>query len=800
MERFVTDARLSLRIFRRSPVLALGAVVALALGVGLTTTMFSIVRGGTRPLPFEEPHELVAITRTVPAQGRDLSPAAFDYLAWSRAQRTFDALAAFEERSVNLASEGDRPERRQAAFVTPGTFGLVGATAALGRVLLDDDARPGAPAVVLLGDDLWRSRFDGDSAVVGRTIRLDGAVHTVVGVMPPRFGFPVRAALWAPLAVAGAPPPTADDGGLRVFGRLRDGVALDQARLDLARIAEGLARESPVTHRERSARVLPFVELELDANTPAILTLMLACVSFVLLIACANVANLLLARAATRGREFAVRTALGATRARLVALHLFESLALSAVGGALGFAMATAAVPAFARATSGILDAFWIDFRVDGAVALFATVAVGLAGILAGVVPGLRASRVNVADALRDAAVGSTGIQLGRLARSLVVAEVALATGLLIMTMTFTRTAVALRAVEMPFDARGILTAQLSLTQRTLDDPEARARVAQAVMARLAGTAGVQAVGLASVLPGRGAGGWPVSLDAPTEPGSSAPRTFTGLVHVTPGFFEVLGARARSGRLITEADRPGAPIVAVVNESWVRRFSPERDPVGRRLFVGERALEVVGVVPDLQMQDPEDRDGAGVYVSLYQLRPFAVRLLARTTGEPLALANVVRDAAEAVDPDLPVFEVATLHDAIFSEKRVLDAFATIFLVAGAGALFLTMLGVYGIVSFAVASRTREIGVRVALGASPRAILRLVLRQGAWLVGGGTALGLLLAFGLSQALAAATEYIQPASASSYLAIAGALLVTAVMALVRPVTRALRLDPVEALREW
>jgi len=301
-----------------------------------------------------------------------------------------------------------------------------------------------------------------------------------------------------------------------------------------------------------------------------------------------------------------------------------------------------------------------------------------------------------------------------------------------------------------------------------------------------------------SVVPGRGAGNWTFSLDAPPSAATAATQPTTGIAMITPGFFDVVGARVLRGRGIEESDRPGAPIAAVVNTSWVRRFSPDREPLGRKIWLGERALEVVGVVPDLQIQDPEDKRGDGLYVSMLQLQPFALRVLARTQGDPLALTNVVRDAVEAIDRDVPLFEVSSLYDAIYSDKKVLDAFGALFFAAGVGALLLTMIGLYGIVSFAVASRTREIGVRVALGASRGDIARLVLRQGSWLIGIGTAVGLVIAVGLSHALAAATEFFQAAGALTYVAIAGALVMTAAAGLLRPVRRALALQPVDALR--
>jgi predicted permease len=375
--------------------------------------------------------------------------------------------------------------------------------------------------------------------------------------------------------------------------------------------------------------------------------------------------------------------------------------------------------------------------------------------------------------------------------------EVALASGLLIMTMTFTKSAVALRAVELPFPSRQVFTGQLGLLQETLGSTDSRARLALDLSARLEAIPGATAVALASVLPGRGAGNPVFTLDAPPS-GETTALTTTGLALVTPGFLDVLDAQVLRGRNLEWRDGPDAPPVALVNQSWVRQYSEDRDPLGRRIWFGEQRLEIVGVVPDLQMQDPEDRATHGVYASLLQVRPYVVRLMIRTAGDPLRLAANVRSAVEAEDPDLPLFEVATLHDAIYADKKVLEAFGTLFLLFGAGALFLTMVGLYGVVSFAVRQRSREIGVRVALGATSRDVVRLVLGQGATLVLIGTAFGLLIAFALSHALASAIEFVEPAGLLTYVMIAGALSATALAGLLSPLRRALALQPLTALR--
>jgi predicted permease len=582
-----------------------------------------------------------------------------------------------------------------------------------------------------------------------------------------------------------------------VFGRMAEGRSVDQATAELATVAARLAREYPETHGELSARVYPFVQMEMEAETSRVLYLMLGAVSFVLLIACANVANLLLARAASRTREVAIRTALGATRARLITQHLTEALLIAGVGGVLGLGIAHLAVRFFATSTSHIIEAFWMQFRVDGVVVGFAALLVTVAAVAAGILPALRASRTDVGEVLKDGSGGGIGLRIGRVARALVVAEVTLATGFLIMTMTFTRSAIALRSIHLPFPDRQIFVAQIGMGEDEMPDAAARGQFMAALQERLRGLPGVRAAALMSWLPGRGSGRWSFSLDAPPETSPDQLPT-AGFSVVTPEFLEVLDAGVLRGRGLTWREDRDAPVAALVNETFVRKYSADREVLGRHLWLGRRELTVVGVVPDLQAQDVDDPAAEGIYASFLQMPPYAVRLLIRTAGDPLALTNSVRDAVAALAPDIPVFEVNTLRGAIYADKRILDVFGVLFLVFGIGGLFLAVLGLFAVVSFGVSRRAREIGVRVALGADPRDVLGLVLRQGMVMVGIGVAIGLFIAFGLSRALAAGIDVVEPAGWPTYLAIAGILGSAALLALVRPVRKALALEPTVALR--
>jgi predicted permease len=795
MDRFLLDVRQSLRGLRRSKGLAAGASLALALGIGATTTLFSIVYGATRGLPFDEPDELVVVTRTQPREGLDDVPArAFDYASWSEQQTSFEALAAFNATAVNIADEGMRPERRSGVFISPAAFSLIGVAPARGRALMDGDAAPTAAPVALIGHDLWQGRYGGDPAIVGRVVRVDGAPRTIIGVMPPGFGFPVNQEVWLPLTTAGVAAP--DEGaGIRVFGRLRDDVSLEQARVEMNTIAARIARTHPATHEGRGIRVLPFVEMEMDPEAVPVLYIMLLAVSFVLVIACANVANLLLARAATRAREVAIRTALGASRRRLILQHLLESVTLAVLGGIGGVLLAYAGVHFFDIATANILDAFWIDFEVDTTVLAFATLLVSLAGIAAGILPALRASAAPSSAVLKQSA-GAGGLRIGRISGGLVVVELALMCGLLAVSGTLVKAALRLRAVDLPFAAREILTAQLSLAGTPFDSPAVRARLVREVTEQIRAVPGVRGAALVSTLPGRGAGNWTFTLDATAD---SAGMQTTGVVFVTPGFLRVLDAAVLRGRDLTWQDDARAAPVALVNESWVRRFSPDRDPLGRTFAITPgRPITIAGIVPDLQLQDPGDRRGDGVYLPMLQQRPYAVRLMATAATDPLALAPIIRDRIEAVDPDLPVFEIATLHDAIYADASVLDAFGVLFAVSGAGALFLAVLGLYGVVAFGVTQRTREFGVRIAVGARRVDIIGLVVRQGSKALALGGTLGLLLALALQHGIAAALEVVEPGDPALFAAVFGALTLTALVALLVPATRAAATEPLQALR--
>ena len=793
MQSLLAAVRMGLRELRASPGVTLSSVVTLALGIGFTTTMFGIVHGATRSLPFERPEDLQAVEKAPdgPADAAGLSIRTSDLETWSAAGRSIHGLAGYQQDRVNLSGDTREPERVPATYVTPNAFSLLGVGPQVGRTLLPGGNAPGAPAVVVISDRLWTTRFDRDPGITSRTLRLNGVPHAIVGVMPPRFGFPVNSSVWLPLAV----PPDASPGSgprISVFARLRAGAKAGDAETELTLLTRGQFASHGSTASSR-VHLFPFTEIETPRDVIRALYVMVVAVSFVLLIACSNVANLLLARAAVRRRDLAVRMALGASGRHIVSAQLVEALMLSGVASVLGLGLAMAGTRLFAVNTANIIEAFWVDIRVDPIVVAFASLLAILASVVAGVAPALRAAGTNLSDTL--AGTGRSSLRLGRVARNLVAVQVTLAGGLLALTVILAQSSVQLRAVAWPFDPHAILSAELGMTGDTLDDPAARSRTVDEIAAAVRSVPGIEAAALVSVLPGRGGGNWTFTLDAPSE---RAYDGATAVAGVTPSFLEVLGARMTRGRALAASDDAGAPAVAVVNQSFASRYSPGRDAIGRRIFLGTRSLRIVGVVPDLMAGDIQDLSQDGVYVPIAQFRPFSVRLIARGSAPPRALFADVRSAIRRVDPDLPVTELLTLYDAAFEDKSVLDVLSLLFLVFGAVALALTAVGLYSVLSFGVAARTREIGIRVALGATRRHVVGLVARQGSTQVAIGLAGAMALAIAMSRAFASAVERLHPVSVSLVLTIVGALALISVLSLVMPARRAGRIEVARSLR--
>ncbi len=674
--------------------------------------------------------------------------------------------------------------------------------AALGRTFAAEEDRPGAPPVVLLGHALWRDRFASDPAAVGGTLRVNGQPMTIVGVMPERFLFPVRDALWVPLR----PDPHAVRRGegetLEVFGPRKPGVGLAQARAEMATITRALELEHPDTNAGLASVVKPYTVEFIGERAVALLWVMLAAVFGVLLVACANVANLLLARASVRVREMGIRTALGASRARLVGQLLGESAVLAGLGGVLGLVLARLGVLWFNRSIPLEGAPFWIDIRVDPAAALFAALLVLSSSVLAGIVPALQASRADATEALRDDARTGTGLRISRLSRGLVVAEVALACGLLVAAGLMIRSVTNLRPSRFPFTTADVLTARVVLHEARYPDARRQAAFFTELELRLSVLPGVRSAALALTLPGPGGARDKVAVEGrPLQDERQLPLTVWSAV--SPRFFETFAVGLLRGRGFRAQDGPDATRVAVVNSTFALHFFPEGRAIGRRVrlvFPGSDPgwREIVGVVPDLNIAVPQRPQREALYLPLAQAPERNVAVVLRTAGPPLSLAGALRGALAELDPDLAAEDVHGFAQAIHGFMWGYEVIGRLFVAFGAAALLLAAIGVYGVMAFSVGQRTREIGLRMALGASRADIAAMILGQGARQLGLGLAAGLVIAFALSRLVAVALVGVSPQDPPTFAAVVLTLLFAGLVACLVPARRAARLDPAGALR--
>ncbi|HSM59640.1 MAG TPA: ABC transporter permease [Longimicrobiales bacterium] len=801
MTGFAQDLRYALRMLVKSPWTSGLSVGALALGIGVTATMFCIVYGAImRGLPFAGGDRIMAVTSVLRDQTRPTS--VHDYVDLRGQQRSFETLEAFYQGTVNV-SWADRPERFEGAFVSANAFGALGVLPVLGRPFREDEARPGAPLVLMLSHHVWRERFAGSPEALGQVVKVNGEQAEIVGVMPEGFLFPERQDVWVPLRLDPLTLPRGEGTGLQVYGLLRRGVTPEAARADLGGIASRLAAEYPETNDGLGVDVRPFHEQFIGDQARALLLSMLGAVSLVLLIACANVANLLLARAAVRMREVGIRTALGASRRRVVSQMVAEALVLALLGGALGAGLAWVGIELFEGAIADTDPPFFLVFRLDAPILLFIlAVSVGSA-FVAGGIPAFKASGLDVGRILKDESRGSSSLHIGRLSRFLVVGEVAMSMGLLVAAGLMVKSVVTLRDYDFGFDGERVFTARVGLFESEFPTPVDRERFYEQLRVRLAQVPGVAASSLGTVLPGLGSPSMRFSVEGVAYPEErDRPTAFQG--QVAPGYFRTVGVEPTLGRDFEISDDRDAVPVAIVNASFAQKHFPGGSPLGRRFRVGSDRdadrLTVVGVVPDLWMQGAGDMESPpdGFYTPVAQGDARFMSLLARGPGDPMALTAGVREAVMAVHADTPIYFVDTLAGRVAQNTWVYNVFGVLFMVFGGVALFLASVGLYGVMAFSVSRRTSEVGIRMALGAEARQVLALVLRQGLAQTALGLALGLGLALLLSRALRLVLFQVDAADPTVFLTVSLVLVGTGVLASSLPARRATRVDPVVALR--
>ncbi|HEX5724340.1 MAG TPA: ABC transporter permease [Longimicrobiaceae bacterium] len=803
MPSLLKDLRYGARKFSRNPGFTAVSVLTMALGIGLTTMMFSIVNGAIlKGLPFAESGRLMHLERNNLSQDiTSMEVTLHDFPEWRQQQRSFEDIAGFYTGTVNVSGT-ERAERYDGAFITANAFRILRVQPLLGRTFREGEDQPGAAPTILLGYRVWQDRYSGDRGIIGKTVRANGEEAEVIGVMPEGFEFPISQDLWVPLREE-LPERRGEGVTLEVFGRLRDGVSLDQAQVQMGSIARRLAAEYPESNEGVGAVVKPYTEEYIDEEPRLLLFTMLGAVFGVLLIACANVANLLLGQAAVRSKEVGIRTALGASRGRIVMQFLTEPLVLAALGATFGLGLAWAGIRSFNAAIESTQPPFWIDIGLDPPVLAFTVGITLLATLLSGLLPALRASGGNVTEVLKDESRGSSSFRGGRLSAVLVVVEIALSVGLLAAAGLMIKSVTNLRNVDMGFRPEQVFTARVGLPESEYPDSAAQVRFFDQLQGRLAASPDLAAVALSSALPGIGSGGDRVAIEGKAYADERAyPDAHT--IVAGPGSFDAFGVKLRQGRDFGAQDREGSLPVTIVNESFARTHFGQESPLGRRIRLGgpeteQPWLTIVGVAPDMFADGLENEEPEAVYLPYTQSPQRFMSVVARPrAGEPGGLTAPVRDLVAGLDPDLPIYFVDTLAGRLSQATWFYKVFGTIFMVMGFVALFLASIGLYGVMAFSVSRRTREMGVRMALGAQAGDVRRLILRQGLKQLAIGVVLGLLLAFGLGSLLRIILFQVSPADPVTFVSIVTVLVGTGVLACLIPARRATRVDPMVALR--
>lgn len=803
LERTRHEAALAMRRLKRSPALVFFAVVAMGLGIGVTATMFSLTYAGLQELPFPEADRLTFVGWSDPSLGylnMPLTPR--EFADWRERQATMVGLAGYARIEMDIA-DGERvPERFDGAQITANTFDVLGVPPMLGRWFTRREEEPGAPGVVILSQELWAHWYGGDPGAIGRVLRINGSDHTVVGVMPDEFRFPEKEGLWTPLRLDPANEATWDQRIIITVGRLRPGVELRETEAELATFAHQQRLVEPALYGSLSLRVTSYYDYVIGREAVVILTVLLFVVSLVLLVACASVANLLLARAASRSRELAVVTALGASRRRIMGQVLAESLVIATLGGLLGVGLAYLGAALMEAGIGPEIELYWMTVEVNSTVLVFILALAFLSSLLAGTLPAFRASDVDVSESLKDQSQGSTGLRVGRLSRTMVVAEVAFSFALLVVAGLTAKVPASWSRLDLGFDRNDLFTSRISLRTSKYPERSDWNRFGEELHARLTAIPGVTEVALSTSLPGTPSSLWLVQHQGVIYlRDQDIPRTRIRVV--SPEYFPTLGVAPLEGRLFTDADDLDSPWVAIVNRRFAERFFPGESPLGRRIRSGTLEsdnpwMTIVGVVPDLRMNGIDPQLPEGIYVPLWQRPQWNIRTLLRTTGEPLTITPQVRAAVAEIDPDTPVYLVSTLDREISEQTRAAAAVALLLLISGLIALLIASVGLFGILAFSVRRRTREIGVRIALGAEGRRVFWMMLKGGVTQV----ALGLVIGVGLALLVAPPLREIffetNPLDWTVHGSVALVLMLTGIVASVVPAARAVRTKPLEALR--
>lgn len=809
MNGLLRDLQYARRTLAKSPGFTIVSLLTLAIGVGANTAIFSLVDAALlKPLPYPDADRIVRVLEKPPGFPRN-GISTMTFLDWQRQNTVFDYMAADAGGGVTLTGSGE-PVQLRSSLVSAHYFDIFGIKTLLGRTFAPDEDQRGKERVAVLSHVLWASQFGADPKLVGKTIRLDGQPYIVIGVLPEGSAFD-RAfnQIWMPLAFQ-PENMTRNFHWFGSFAKLKPGVTLEKARAQMDAIGARIAQDYPDSNKGWGVVVERFSDVIVDSDLRRSLYVLLAAVGMVLLIGCANLANLTLSRGAAREREVAVRSALGAGRQRLVRQFLTENVLLSLAGGLLGLGVGYATLAALKAALPPYSLPREVNVTMDGRVLLFALAISALTGILFGLAPALGATRTNLVVSLKEGARGTIGGTRHRLRGALVVAEVALAFVLLTGAGLLIRSFFQMQQADTGFDATDVVTARLPLSDKVYPDPVQLDTYLRQIVGNLQSLPGVRDVAFSSALPMQGWGyGMPFQIaDRPTV--DRANRQVCFFKMVTASYFRAVGMRLRKGRGLSDRDLAGAPPVTVVNETMARKYFPNQDPIGKRILVqqiipGKTKLgpeigwEVVGIVADERVTDLDNkRDNPGIYVTNEQSPVYFGGLVVRSAIDPSRLEKAIRKAVYDVNKDQPLTDFKTLEQ-IKSESMAGDRLRSLLLGVFAGiALLLSSVGIYGVISYSVAQRSGEIGIRAALGASRGNLLGLILRHGIWMTGAGLAIGLLGAFGLTRLLATLLFGVSTWDPLTIISVAAILGCIGLLACYLPARRATKVDPVVALR--
>jgi putative ABC transport system permease protein len=813
MTKLIQDFRYGLRVLRKNPGFAIVAILVLGLGIGANTAIFSVVNTVLlRPLPYEDPARIVHVWHVPPPKSfpgmTRFSVSTANYIDWRQQNDVFEDMAIYTGSSMNLTG-GDKAESLVAATVSPNFFSVLGAKPLLGRTFVAGEEKPGQNHKVVLTHAFWQSRFGGDRNIVGQQITLDDEPYTVIGVMRPGFMYPMwEEKLWTPLTWSDKERTVRGEHHSMVIARLKPGVDIKQAQAEMSTISDRLARQYPADNKDWGAVVVPLREDIVGDVRPALLVL-LGAVAFVLLIACANVANLLLARALARTKEIAIRTALGASRFRLMQQLLFETILLALGGGLAGLLVAKFGVDLIVRFLAQQLPRA-TEISLDASVLGFTLAISLLTGIVAGIVPAWKLSKANVNETLKQG-LGRAGDSGGNRTRAtLVVCEVALSLMLLAGAGLMIRSLWNLRSTNPGFDAHNVLTLSLPIPRTRYKSPAEEINFWNQVLARMRALPGVETAAAVDDLPFNGGSHQPIAIEGrPAVPMSEQPEVDVRVI--STGYFRAMHIPVLRGRDLNDSDTAEKPGAILISEAMAKRFWPNQDAVGKRLtltFSPEKIREVVGIVGDVKLDGLDQVEtNSAIYTPLTQLsspatgewRSFGLDVVVRTTTPPATLISAVTNSVHEIDPQQAVAHVMTM-DQFMAESISPQRFNMLLLATFAGlALVLAAIGIYSVLSYAVRRRVREIGIRMALGAQIRDVLRLVVFEGMKPALAGMVIGLTGAMLLGRVLAKLVFGVKTTDPATFAAVSILLMAVALLATAVPAYRATRVDPIRSLRD-